>query len=82
VWINKSCARLKNHTIPLVRFMGNVTEGEQKVREAIQEKNDGLTSPGPLRWLPNTCTIQERVQRGEINPSFVVIMVKGRLVAE
>jgi hypothetical protein len=78
---NEAWERLKIHAVPLVQYMGNCTEGLQKMREAVEVENEGIAIPTQVRWLVNPCTIRERRQNGKIAASSVVFVVKGsRLV--
>jgi len=79
---NESWERLKIHTIPLVRYMGNGTEGLQKMREEIQAENEGVAIPAQVRWLSNPRIIMEREQRGEIKASLVVFIVRGKKMSQ
>ena len=78
---NESWKRLKIHTIPVVRYMGKGTDGVQEMREEIQAENEGVAIPAQVRWLSNPRIIREREQRGEINASLVVFIVRGKKVA-
>jgi hypothetical protein len=79
---NETWERLKIHAVPLVRYMGNGTEGLQKMREEFEAENEGIKVPTQVRWLANPCTIRERRQNGEIAASSVVFEVKGSKAAQ
>ena len=79
---NELCARLKFHTVPLVRSMGKGTNALQKLREEIQAENEEVTMPALVRWLSNPRTIKEREQRTENKASSVVFVVKGKKVPQ
>jgi len=79
---NESWERLEIHTVPLVRYIGEGTEGLQKMREEIQADNEGVAIPAQVRWLSNPRIIREREQRGEIKASSVVFIVRGKKVAQ
>jgi hypothetical protein len=74
--------RLKIHTVPRLRYMGKRTERIDKMREEIQPENEGVAIPAQVRWLSNPRSIREREQRGEITASLVVIIVRGKKVAQ
>jgi hypothetical protein len=63
---NETWQRLKIHAVPLVRYMGKGTEGQQKMREEFEAENEGIAIPTDVRWLANPCTIRERKRNGEI----------------
>jgi len=64
---NESWERLKIHAVPLVRYMGKVTEGLQKMRDEIHAENEGVVIPVQVRWLANSHNIRERRLRGGIS---------------
>jgi gentisate 1,2-dioxygenase len=45
----ETCEWLKIHTVPLVRNMGNGTEGLQKMQEEFQAENEGIPIPTQVR---------------------------------
>jgi hypothetical protein len=57
---NETWARRKFHAVPLVRYMGQGTEGLQKMREEFEAENDGIAIAAQVRWLANPRTIRER----------------------
>jgi hypothetical protein len=79
---NESWERQKNHTVPLVRYMGKGTQALHKMREEIQAENEGVAIPAHVKWLLNPRIIKEREQRGEIKASSVVFIVGGKKVAQ
>jgi hypothetical protein len=79
---NESWERLKIHTVPLVRYMGQGTEGLQKMREEIQGENEGVAIAAQVRWLSNPRIISETEQIGEFKASTVVFIVSGKKVAQ
>jgi len=79
---NETWERLKIHAVPLVRYMGNGTEGLQKMREEFETENQGITVATQVRWLANPRTNMERRQNGVIAASSVVFVVKGSKVAQ
>jgi len=79
---NETWERLKNHAVPLERYMGKGTEGLQKMREEDKAENEGIAIPAQVRWLANPRTIRERRQNGEIAASSVVFVVKGNKVPQ
>jgi hypothetical protein len=48
---NEAGERVKIHTVPLVRYMGNGTEGLEKMREEFEAENEGIVIPTHVRWL-------------------------------
>jgi hypothetical protein len=50
---NESWERLKIHAVPLIRYMGKGTEGQQKIREEFKAENEGIVIPTQVRWLAN-----------------------------
>jgi hypothetical protein len=74
--------QIKIHAVPLVRYMGKGTEGQQNMREEFEAENKGIAIPTQVRWLVNPCTIRERRQNGEIVTSSVVFVVKGTKLAQ
>ena len=62
--------------MPVVRDMGNVTEGLQKMREGIHAHKQGVEIPIQVRWMANPHNIRDGCQRGEISASSVVFLVK------
>jgi len=52
------------------------------MREEIQGVNEGVAIPAQARWLSNLRIIRETEQRGEIQASSVVFIVKGKKVAQ
>jgi len=79
---NESWERLKIHTVLLVRYIGQGTEGLQNIREEIQAENEGGAIPAQVSWLSNPRMIREREQRWEIKASSVVFIVRGKKVAQ
>jgi len=79
---NESLERLKIHVVPLVWYIGNGTEGMQKMREEFEAGNEGAAIHAQVRLLANPCTIRERRPNGEIAASSVVFVVKGNKVAQ
>ena len=78
---NETWKRLKIHAVPLVRYIGNGTEGLQKMPKEFEAENKDIVIPTQEQWLANPRTIRVRRQNGEIAPSSVVFVVKGsRLV--
>jgi hypothetical protein len=78
---NESWKRLKNHTVPLVWYIGNGKEGLQKMREEFEMETESIVIPTQVRWLANPRTIRERRQTGEFALSLVVFIVKRSKVA-
>jgi hypothetical protein len=78
---NESWERLKIHRVPLARYMGEGTEGLQKIRDQFEPDNEGIVIPTLVRWLANPRTNKERRQNGKIAASSVVFVVKGTRVA-
>ena len=78
---NESWERLKVHAIPLVRYMGNATEGLQKMRYEIHTGNEEVTVPVQVRWLESLPIIDERSQMREISASSVLFVIMGTNVA-
>jgi len=78
---NEYWKRLKIHAVPLVRYMGNGTEGLQKMQDKIHAETEGVVIPIQVRWLANPHSIRERRQRGEISALSVVFIVKGNKAA-
>jgi hypothetical protein len=49
--------------------------------EEIPAENKGVTIPAEVRWLSNSRIRRERMQRGEMKVSSVVIIVRWKKVA-
>jgi len=79
---NESWERLTIHAVPLIRYMGQGTEGLQKTREESIPENEGSVIPTQVWWQVNPCTIRERRQKGEIAASSVVSVSQGNQVAQ
>jgi hypothetical protein len=62
--------------------MGNGNNGQQKMRGEIQAQNERVSIPAQVSCLSNPRIIRERKQRGDINASLVVFIVKGKKVAQ
>jgi len=77
----ESWERLKAHVIPHVRYMGEGTECQQKMRDEIHAENEKMVIPVQVRWLANPHSIRERRQRGEISASSVIFVVRGNNMA-
>jgi len=73
--------RLKIHTVPLVRYMGNGMEGQQTIREEFEEENKAIVIPTQVRWLANPQTMRERRQTRRIAGSSAVFFVIGSRAA-
>jgi len=71
---NETWERLKIHAVPLVRYMGNGTDGLQKMGQQFEAENKGVVIPTQVRWLATPRTNMERRQNGEITASSVVIV--------
>lgn len=74
--------RLKIHTILLVRYMSRSTGGLQKMREQIKAVHEEVTFPAQVSCLSKPPLIKEYKRRGEIKASWVVFMVKGKMVGQ
>jgi hypothetical protein len=79
---NETWERLKIHEVPLVQYMGNGTEGPQKMREEFEAENEGIAIPTQVRWVANPRPIRERKQNGEITASSVVFVLQGSGLAQ
>jgi len=79
---NESWEMLKIHAVPLIRYMGNGTEGLEKMQQEFVVENEGIVIPTQVRWLVNPCTIRETRQNGEIAASSVDFILKGSKVAQ
>jgi len=79
---NESWEWLKIHTVLLIRYMGNGTEGPQMMRDEFEAENKGIVIPTQVRWLANARAIMERRQNGEMAVSLVVFVIKGSKVAQ
>jgi hypothetical protein len=73
---NKSWERLNVHAVPLVRYMGNGTEGLQNVWDSIHAGDEGVAFPIQVRWLVNPHEVKKRGQMGEISASSLVNKVR------
>ena len=76
----KSWGILKTHTVLLVWYLGQGTEGLHKIFVEFQEEYNEVRIPAQVRWLSNPCTVSEWEQRAEVNQSsvfFVVRRMKG-----
>jgi hypothetical protein len=78
---NESWRGLKIHAVPLIRYMGNGTEGLQELREAIEVETEGLLIPPQVRQLAYPSAVTEMRQNGGIATSTVVFIVFGSRVA-
>jgi len=52
------------------------------MREEIQAENRGVAIPAQVRWLLNPRILREREERGEIQASLVVFIVRGKKVTQ
>jgi len=57
---NEFWESLKIYAEPLVRYMGNGTEGLQNMRKEIEAENEGIAICTQVRWLANPRTLSER----------------------
>jgi len=57
---NETWGRLKFHAVPLVRYIGQCTDGLQKLQEEFEAENEGIVIPTQVQWFPNPLTISER----------------------
>jgi len=78
---NVTWERIMIQAVPLMRYMGNGTEGLQKIREEFEAENMGIAIPTHVTWLANPRTHREGRQNGEISASSVVFVVQGNKVA-
>ena len=83
VEVNEVWKRLKVHGIPLARYMGEGTNGTQRLREDIEAENArvGVAIPLAVRWLGKLSEIRERAREGKITASSVTFVVRGEEVA-
>jgi hypothetical protein len=63
--------------VPLNRYVGRGTNGQEKLREEIQAENAGVTIPMAARWLGRVPQLKERWASGSITASSVVFAVRG-----
>ena len=83
VEVNEVWKRLKVHGIPLARYMGEGTNGTERLREEIEAENasEGVAIPLAVRWLGKLSEIRERAREGKITVSSVTFVVRGEEVA-
>ena len=77
---NETWCRLKINAVPLLRVIGQGTEGLQEMQEEFETENEGVAIPTQVRWLANPRTIRKMRQKGVITSSLVVFVVKGSKV--
>jgi len=57
---NKAWERLRIYPVPLVRYTGIGTEGQQMMHEEFEAENDGVTIPTQVQQLVNPHAIRGR----------------------
>jgi hypothetical protein len=72
--------RFMIHAVPLMRYMGQGTEGLKKMWDEIDAKNEGVIVPVQVRWLASLHSIKERWHNGETSALSVVFVVKGSML--
>ena len=68
---------MKNHGIPVARYLGRGSNGTTKPKKEHETVNEGVRTPSAVRWLGRAIDVRSRYVNGAVEASSVFLAVLG-----